>query len=79
MMRALRYFDWSKTLPLVKVAAVALLGIGAGRYVVPAAVPATARSAGQVVEVKLLKVEADCKYPPMKPLNFYLDGKRVGQ
>ena len=71
MMRALRYFDWRKTLPLVKAAAVALLVTGSGRYVLPAAAPATARSAGQVVDVTLLPVESACPYPPIMPLNFH--------
>jgi len=70
MIRAIRNFDWSKTLPLVKIAAAFLIGTGAGRYVAPSAPPAKAEQAA-------VKVVCDCKYPPVRPLEIYLDNRKV--
>ena len=65
--------DWDKWIPVAKLAVAVAIGAGAGiggtKYV----------SSGQSGSVSKQNVtcKCDCKYPPIKPIDIYLNNKKV--
>ena len=65
-------YDWDKWVPVAKLAVAVAIGAGAGiggtKYV---SSPQPASTKQEVT------CKCDCKYPPIKPIDIYLNNKKV--
>ena len=64
-------YDWDKWAPVAKLAIAVAIGAGAGvgttKYV----------SSPAVQSPSTVTCKCDCKYPPIKPIDIYLNNKKV--
>ena len=64
-------YDWDKWAPVAKLAVAVAIGAGAGiggtKYVSSPAVQSPSK----------VECNCNCKYPPIKPIDIYLNNKKV--
>ena len=63
-------YDWDKWVPVAKLAVAVAIGAGAG-------IGGTKYASSPQSSKQEVTCKCDCKYPPIKPIDIYLNSKKV--